>query len=71
MVGRTNNLNDLCAKCGHTRLQHGLMQNLVSGVFDDRRLLCMECPGYVVEVNGIDEDGYYHGGEAWHQFKAV
>ena len=59
-----------CAKCGHIRFQHGRMENLVRGVFNDRRMLCMDCPGYVVEVGGVDEDGYYHGGQAWHRFKA-
>ena len=59
-----------CAKCGHSRFQHGRMENLVRGVFNDRRMLCMDCPGYVVEVAGVDEDGYYHGGTAWHRFVA-
>ena len=63
-------LLEICV-CGHSCSQHGRYEDVVSGVFDDRRELCMECPGYVVEVAGVDEDGYYHGGQAWHQFKAT
>ena len=61
-------LLEICV-CGHPRSQHGRHEDVVSGVLDDRRELCMECPGYVLELeDGSEIDGYPRGA-AWHRFR--
>ena len=43
---------------------------MVMNVHKDQREVCLECPGYTVIRNGIEDDGYPNG-KAWHRFKEV
>ena len=58
---------EIC-RCGHPRSEHGRHGEMVMGSPGDRREVCLECPGYTLIRNGIEDDGYPNG-KAWHRFK--
>ena len=61
-------MNEQLCRCGHPKSEHVQHRDMVVGV-DDKRELCLECPGYVLETDGGEIDGYPVG-KAWHRFRA-
>ena len=60
-------VSNLCARCGHDGQEHGRECDMTVTA-ESKRELCLLCPGYMIEIGGIEVDGYPHG-KAWHRFR--